>query len=70
MEQNIFTKPFSELTADEFLHLMDMVSEECDSHRNCSECTLHNSCEFEEEVSNWYSDYIKQIVEKFREENR
>ena len=31
MEQNIFTKPFSELTADELLHLMDMISEECEN---------------------------------------
>lgn len=74
MEQNIFTKPFSELTADEFLHLMDMVSEECDSHAHCSkegECKLHDACIMHNAYpADWYSVVIKGIIDKFREENR
>ena len=70
MEQNIFTNPFSELTADELLHLMDMVAEECDSHRKCEECPLDESCQKGDCPSNWYTFSIKNIVEAFREENR
>lgn len=74
MERNIFTKPFSELTADELLHLMDMVSEECDNHANCSkegECKLHDACfKCNAYPCTWYSIETKRIIEKFREENR
>ena len=71
MEHNIFTKPFEELTADELLHLMDMLSEECDSHRHCEECKLFECCEVHSEVpSEWYTPSMKKIVEAFREENR
>lgn len=71
MGKNIFTKPFSELTADELLHLMDMLSEECDSHRNCEECKLFECCVYNIGVpSEWYTNAIKKIVEEFREENR
>ena len=71
MEQNIFTKPFEELTADELFHLMDMLSEECDSHICCKECNLFECCEVNSEVpSEWYTPSMKKIVEAFREENR
>lgn len=70
MENNIFTKPFEELTVDEFLHLMDMVEEECDSHRKCKECPLDECCKKCDCPSNWYTFSIKNIVEAFREENR
>ena len=71
MKQNIFTKPFEELTADELLHLMDMLSEECDSHRHCEECNLLECCRMHNGVpSEWYTPSMKKIVEAFREENR
>ena len=71
MKQNIFTKPFEELTADELLHLMDMLSEECDSHRHCEECNLFECCGYNIGVpSEWYTSSMKNIVEAFREENR
>lgn len=71
MENNIFTKPFEELTADELLHLMDMLSEECDSHRHCEECNLFECCGYNIGVpSEWYTQSMKEIVEAFREENR
>ena len=71
MKQNIFTKPFKELTADELLHLMDMLSEECDSHVCCEECKLFECCGNKSEIpSGWFSQSIKEIVEAFREENR
>ena len=71
MKQNIFTKQFEELTADELLHLMDMISEECDSKRHCEECNLFECCGFHSEVpSEWYTPSMKKIVEAFREENR
>ena len=71
MKQNIFTKPFEELTADELLHLMDMLSEECDSKRHCEECNLCECCVFHSEVpSEWDTQAIKKIVEEFREDNR
>ena len=71
MKQNIFTKPFEELTADELLHLMDMLSEECDSHICCKECNLFECCRFQSDVpSEWDTQEIKKIVEEFREENR
>lgn len=71
MKQNIFTKPFEELTADELLHLMDMLSEECDSHRHCEECKLFECCGYNIGVpSEWYTPSMKEIVEAFREENR
>ena len=71
MEHNIFTKQFEELTADELLHLMDMISEECDSQRHCEECKLFEYCGFHSEIpSEWYTMSIKNIVEEFREENR
>ena len=71
MKQNIFTKQFEELTADELLHLMDMISEECDSHICCKECKLFECCGFQSEVpSEWDTQTIKKIVEEFREENR
>ena len=71
MKQNIFTKQFEELTADELLHLMDMISEECVSNRHCEECKLFECCGFQSEVpSEWYTQAIKKIVEEFREENR
>ena len=71
MKQNIFTKPFEELTADELLHLMDMISEECDSYRHCEECKLFECCGMDNEVpSEWYTPSMKEIVEAFREENR
>ena len=71
MKQNIFTKPFEELTADELLHLMDMLSEECDSHRHCEECNLFECCGYNIGVpSEWYTQSMKEIVEAFREENR
>lgn len=71
MEHNIFTKPFSELTADEFLHLMDMISEECDSKRQCEGCNLFECCGVHSEVpSEWDTQTIKRLVEAFREENR
>ena len=71
MKQNIFTKPFEELTADELLHLMDMLSEECDSHRNCEECKLFECCGYNIGTpSEWYTPSMKNIVEAFREENR
>ena len=71
MENNIFTKPFEELTADELLHLMDMISEECDSQRHCEECKLFECCGFHSEVpSEWDTPSMKKIVEAFREENR
>lgn len=71
MKKNIFTKPFEELTADELLHLMDMLSEECDSHRNCEECKLFECCGFQSEVpAGWDTPSMKKIVEAFREENR
>ena len=71
MKQNIFTKPFEELTADELLHLMDMLSEECDSHRHCEECQLDEFCDIKMGCpSDWYTPSMKNIVEAFREENR
>ena len=71
MKQNIFTKPFEELTVDEFLHLMDMISEECDSQRHCEECKLFECCRIHNGVpSEWYTPSMKKIVEAFREENR
>lgn len=71
MKQNIFTKQFEELTADELLHLMDMISEECDSKRHCEECNLYEYCGFHSEFpSEWDTQSIKKIVEAFREENR
>ena len=71
MKQNIFTKPFKELTADELLHLMDMISEECDSHICCEECKLFECCENKSEIpSGWYTQTIKKIVDEFRDENR
>ena len=71
MKQNIFTKQFEELTADELLHLMDMISEECDSHICCEECKLFECCGFQSDVpSEWDTQEIKKIVEEFREENR
>ena len=71
MEQNIFTKPFSELTADELLHIMDMILEECDSKTNCKVCNLFECCGGHSEVpSEWDTQTIKKIVEEFREENR
>lgn len=71
MKQNIFTKQFEELTADELLNLMDMISEECVSNRHCEECKLFECCGFQSEVpSEWYTQAIKKIVEEFREENR
>ena len=71
MENSIFTKPFEELTADEILHLMDMISEECDSRRNCKVCNLFECCGGHSEVpSEWDTQTIKKIVEAFREENR
>ena len=72
MKQNIFTKPFEELTVDEFLHLMDMISEECESHRHCDECMFDEyECYQKGDCpSNWYTPSIKKIVEAFREENR
>lgn len=71
MGKNIFTKPFSELTADELLHLMDMISEECDSHMNCKECQMDEFCDVKIYCpSDWYTSQIKTIVEAFREENR
>ena len=71
MERNIFTKQFNELTADELLHLMDMISEECDSKRQCEECKLFECCGVHSEVpSEGDTQTIKKIVEAFREENR
>lgn len=71
MKQNIFTKPFKELTSDELLHLMDMISEECDSQRHCEECNLFECCGGHSEVpSEWDTQTIKKILEEFREENR
>ena len=71
MKQNIFTKQFEELTADELLHLMDMISEECVSNRHCEECKLFECCGFQSEVpSEWDTMSIEKIVEEFREENR
>ena len=71
MKQNIFTKPFEELTADELFHLMDMLSEEYDSHRHCEECNLLERCRMYNGVpSEWYTPSMKEIVEAFREENR
>lgn len=71
MKQNIFTKPFEELTADELLHLMDMLSEECDSHVCCEECKLFECCGNKSEIpSEWDTQTIKKIVEEFREDNR
>ena len=71
MKQNIFAKPFEELTADELLHLMDMISEECVNNRHCEECKLFECCGFQSEVpSEWYTQEIKKIIEEFREENR
>lgn len=71
MKQNIFTKQFEELTADELLHLMDMISEECVSNRHCEECKLFECCGFQSEVpSEWDTQTIKKIVEEFREDNR
>ena len=71
MKQNIFKKQFEELTADELLHLMDMISEECVNNRNCEECKLFECCGVHSEVpSEWDTMSIKKIVEEFREENR
>ena len=71
MKQNIFTKPFEELTADELLHLMDMISEECESHIYCEECKLFECCRNERDIpSRWFAPSMKKIVEAFREENR
>ena len=71
MKQNIFTKQFEKLTAHELLHLMDMLSEECDSHRHCEYCKLFECCGFQSEIpSEWDTQKIKKIVEEFREENR
>lgn len=71
MKQNIFTKPFEELTADELLHLMDMLSEECDIKMHCVGCNLFECCSMHNEVpSEWDTQTIKAIVEEFREENR
>ena len=71
MERNIFTKQFNELTADELLHLMDMISEECDSKRQCEGCNLFECCGVHNAVpSEWYTNAIKKIVDEFREENR
>ena len=71
MKQNIFTKPFEELTADELLHLMDMLSEECASKMTCVGCNLFEYCGFHSEVpSEWDTNAIKKIVEAVREENR
>lgn len=71
MKQNIFTKPFEELTADELLHLMDMLSEECDSRICCVGCKLFECCSMHNGVpSEWDTQTIKKIVEEFREENR
>ena len=71
MKQNIFTKQFEELTADELLHLMNMISEECDSHICCEECNLLECCVNKSDIpSGWFAPSIKEIVEAFREENR
>ena len=71
MEKNIFTKPFEELTADELLYLMDMLSEECDSHICCVGCNMFECCRMHNGVpSEWDTHTIKKIVEEFREENR
>ena len=71
MKQNIFTKQFEELTADELLHLMDMISEECDSHICCEACKLFECCGFQSNnPSERDTQAIKKIVEEFREENR
>lgn len=71
MKQNIFTKQFEELKADELLHIMDMITEYCDSQRHCEECNLFECCGFHSEVpSEWDTQTIKKIVEAFREENR
>ena len=71
MKQNIFTKQFEELTADELLHLMDMLSEECDSHICCEACKLFECCVNKSDIpSGWFAPSIKEIVEAFREENR
>ena len=71
MKQNIFTKPFKELTADELLHLMDMLLEECDSRMTCVGCNLFECCSMHNVVpSEWDTQTIKKIVEAFREDNR
>lgn len=71
MEQNIFTKPFSELTADEFLHVMDMMQEECIYyHKSCNGCRYDEVCELGIIPADFDTNTLRRVIERFMEENR